>query len=500
MELQSRLSKSGIETEVVSLQDAHPTSQHACIVLSALDKKVLMDPSYTEWEATKRLSLQSAGLLWVTRAGSRSSIDPDLSLVAGLMRTIRSETGDKPIITLDLDSASTLGGNAATEHILSLFQHVFRSDAPPRELDAEFEERSGILYIPRLVEDVQLTKHIASTTQNKNPELQPFDQPDRPLRMFVGTPGLLDTLHFTEDDRSEEALPDDWVEMEIKASGINFKDVMMALGQIKVENLGWECSGILTAVGKHVTGLKVGDRVVCHGSGTFATHARGPAANAMKIPDNVTFETAAALPVTYVTAYHSIHNVARLQPGETILVHAATGGLGQAIVELCKLVGAEIIVTVGTTEKKRFIQDQFNIPEDHVLWSRDRSFAKAVKRLTNGKGVDVVMNSLAGEFLRVSWECIAPYGRFVELGQRDITINSRVEMTPFSRNASFTAFNLGYMVQYNPEVANDVFARVLHLFAQGVQSRDRRHLRCIHSQKLRLRLEKCRLVAIWASL
>lgn len=118
MELQSRLSKSGIETEVVSLQDAHPTSQHACIVLSELDKKVLMDPSYTEWEAIKRLSLQSAGLLWVTRAGSRSSIDPDLSLVAGLMRTIRSETGDKPIITLDLDSASTLGGNAATEHIL----------------------------------------------------------------------------------------------------------------------------------------------------------------------------------------------------------------------------------------------------------------------------------------------------------------------------------------------------------------------------------------------
>nr|A0A348HAX6.1 RecName: Full=Highly reducing polyketide synthase phiA; Short=HR-PKS phiA; AltName: Full=Phomoidride biosynthesis cluster protein A [fungal sp. ATCC 74256]BBG28498.1 putative polyketide synthase [fungal sp. ATCC 74256] len=460
-QLRSQLSQSCIEVDVVSLQDARPTSQQACIILSEISSKVLADPSKSEWEAIKRLSLQSAGMIWVTN-GAGSSLNPEANMAAGLLRTIRSETGDKPIITLDLEDL-----DGSVEYIMALFRHVFQSAVSPGEIDAEYTERSGILNIPRLVEDAQLTKHIGTSLQSKAAEIQPFDQPGRPLRMYVGTPGLLDTLHFTEDDRLEEDLPDDWVEMQIKASGINFKDVMMAMGQIKVENLGWECSGILTAVGKHVKGLKIGDRVVCHGSGTFATHSRGPAANAMKIPDNVTFETAAALPVTYVTAYHSIHNVARLQPGETILVHAATGGLGQAIVELCKLVGAEIFVTVGTPEKKRFVQEHFHIPEDHILWSRDNSFAKAVKRLTNGKGVDVVMNSLAGELLRLSWECIAPYGRFVELGQRDITVNSRLEMSHFARNASFTAFNLAYMVQYNPEVANDVFARVLHLFAQG---------------------------------
>jgi NADPH:quinone reductase-like Zn-dependent oxidoreductase len=466
MLLQRQLTAMGIEAEIFSLEAAKPTSHQACIVLSELARDILTNPGQNEWDAIKRLSRESAGLVWVTRAGGDASADPNASLATGLLRTIRSETGDKPIVTLCLDSTS-IAEDKAVSTVVSVFEHTFSSGLQPDELDAEFEEQSGTVNIPRLVEDEQLTKHISSTSQEKEPELQPFDQSERPLRMFVGTPGLLDTIHFTDDDRLDEELPDHWVEMQVKASGINLKDVMMALGQIKVENLGWECSGVLTAVGKHVKGFKIGDRVVCHGSGTFATHSRGPAANTMKIPDNVSFETAAALPVTYVTAYQSIHNVARLQPGETILVHAATGGLGQAIVELCKLVGAEIFVTVGTPEKKRFVQEHFQIPEDHILWSRDGSFAKAIKRHTNGKGVDVVMNSLAGELLRLSWECIAPYGRFVELGQRDITINSRLEMSHFARNASFTAFNLAYMVQYNPEVANDVFARVLHLFAQG---------------------------------
>jgi NADPH:quinone reductase-like Zn-dependent oxidoreductase/malonyl CoA-acyl carrier protein transacylase len=466
-QIQALCSQSGVEAEVVQLQNANPTSEQACIILSELARSVLAEPSTSEWEAIKRCCLHSGGILWVTRGGSIKSSDPYANMISGLARTVRSETGDKPIVTLDLDSASPLGEVASAECIFKVFQHTFGTDVAPDNMDAEFAERSGILNVPRLVEDIELTKHVGASSQSNVPLMERFDQPGRPLRMLVGTPGLLDSLHFTDDDRLDTELPDDWVEMQVKASGINFKDVMMAMGQIKVENLGWECSGILTAVGKNVKRLQVGDRMVCHGSGTFATNCRGPAFNALKIPDSLSFETAAALPVTYVTAYHSVHNIARLQPGETILVHASTGGLGQAIIELCKLIGAEIFVTVGTLEKKQFVMEHFNLAEDHILFSRDNSFAKGIKRLTHGKGVDVVMNSLAGEGLRLSWECIAPYGRFVELGQRDITINSRLEMSHFVRNTSFTAFNLAYMVQYNPEVANDVFAKVLHLFAQG---------------------------------
>ncbi|KAH8804399.1 putative polyketide synthase [Xylogone sp. PMI_703] len=458
----------GTEVTVSPLSEASPTSDHTCIVLSDLSSKaVLSDPSSQEWEALKKIMLEANGLLWVTRGGAITTTNPNGNMATGLVRTIRSERGDVPVVTLDLDAENQLNEVTTMDIIFKVFRQSFYPAFNASEVEQEYAERNGQLLIPRVVEDEELTKTLAIASDNIQPQLEPLHQPGRALRMFVGTPGLLDSIFWTDDDRIEAPLLDDWVEIEVKASGFNFKDVMMAMGQIKVENLGWECSGVLTKVGSAVSGFTIGDRVVCHASGTFCTNARVHIDNVRKIPDSMTFETAASLPVTYVTAYHSIYNIARLQKDETILVHAATGGLGQAIIELCQLIGAEIFATVGTLDKKKFLIDHFHIPEDHIFFSRDHSFASGIKRMTKGKGVDAVMNSLAGEGLRLSWECIAPYGRFVELGQRDIGINSRLEMGQFIKNTSFTAFNLAYMVQYNPKVANEVFTNVLDLFWKG---------------------------------
>lgn len=235
--------------------------------------------------------------------------------------------------------------------------------------------------------------------------------------------------------------------------------------------LGCECGGVVSAVAGDIVngphGLRVGDRVMCLSSGSFCTRLRLDARLAERIPDSMSFETAAALPITHVTAYHSLHKIARLGRGETILIHAATGGLGQAFVEMSQLAGAEVFVTVGSAKKKSFIMDRFGLAEERILYSRDMSFASDVMRLTGGRGVDVIVNSLAGEALRQSWTCIAPYGRFVELGQRDITINTRLDMAPFARNASFTAYNLSYTIQSNPQAVRDVLVEVLALFSRG---------------------------------
>ncbi|OQE17792.1 hypothetical protein PENFLA_c023G01111 [Penicillium flavigenum] len=147
----------------------------------------------------------------------------------------------------------------------------------------------------------------------------------------------LDSLHFAPDERTARHLENGKVEVEVKAVGINFKDVMMAMGQIQVDDLGCECSGIVSAVAGDVVtdphGLRVGDRVMCLSSGSFCTRLRLDARLTGRIPDVMSFETAAALPITHVTAYHSLHNITRLRRGETILIHAATGGLGQAFVK-----------------------------------------------------------------------------------------------------------------------------------------------------------------------
>ena len=141
---------------------------------------------------------------------------------------------------------------------------------------------------------------------------------------------------------------------------------------------------------------------------------------------------AAALPVIYYTAYWAVFVVVRLNKDENVLVHAASRGLGQAIMNLCQHVGAQIFATVGTLEKKHLLTYEYNIPEGNIFSSRDATFANGIMRATAGKGIDVIMNLLCGEALRLPWSCIAPFGRFVELGKRDFTINPRFRDETFS--------------------------------------------------------------------
>ena len=456
-----------ISVGIASFEEAEPRSDQVCIVLSEPKKGILTETSEKEWGALKNVLLRSGGVFWVTRGATVSSMDPTSNMISGLVRTVRSENGGIPMLTLDLDSETVLDEDKTADIIMSLFQRHFRVGTEPKDIEPEYAEKNGILMIPRLVEDKEITKFVSISTDGPKPELQPFRQPGRPLRMHVGTPGLLDSMYFVDDDRFEEDLPSDWVQMEIKASGINFKDVMMALGQITVKNLGLEASGVVTALGKNVTHLKTGDRVLSYGIGLLSTDHRGPQQTFHKLPNHVSFETAASLPITYATAYYSIHYISRLQKGETVLVHAASGGLGQAIIELCQLIGAEVYATVGTPNKKQFLMEHFKIPEDHIFFSRNGSFASGIKRMTKGKGVDVIFNSLAGDNLRLTWDCIACWGRFVELGQRDIMINTRIEMQPLSRNATFSAFLLDDLVEQRPDVATKVIEEVIELLRVG---------------------------------
>lgn len=464
-----------ITAEIVPLENASPRPTQACIVLTELARHVLAAPRIAEWEAIKRISHGGAGLLWVTRgAGGDSCTRPESSLVQGFARTVRSETGDRPIMTLDLDGTQPLETEATAICIANVFEFLLQNTGSSEGAESEFIERDGILHVPRLVEDNDASKDLkdeeGSQASKATPSLQRLDKAGS-SRLFVDTPGLLDSLHFADDERTSGQLADGHIEVDVKAAGINFKDVMMAMGQIQVEDLGCECSGVVSAVSgdvlKSPSGLRVGDRVMCLSSGSFCTKLRLDGRLAERIPDAMSFETAAALPITHVTAYHSLHNIARLRRGETILIHAATGGLGQALVEMSQLAGAEVFVTVGSAEKKKFILDRFGLAEERILYSRDMSFAHDVMQLTGGRGVDVIVNSLAGEALRQSWTCIAPNGRFVELGQRDITINTRLDMAPFARNASFTAFNLAYTMRSDPQGARDVLVEVLALFTRG---------------------------------
>ena len=466
VDLQRLLARAGMEHQVATLSDCDPGNQ-ICVVLCELTRSVLLNPSSEDFAATKRVFLESGGVLWVTHGALIESSMPEFSLVAGLARTVRVEKGDTMIVTLDLDAQSSVSGPITAESIFSVLVNAFgKNDSRPTDIENEYAERNGVIMVPRIVEDERLDSHTLTTTGSVIPELQSFYQTRRPLKAEIRTPGLLDSIQFVDDNSLSDNLSDHSVEVEVKASGINFRDVMTALGQISRYPLGCECSGVVSAVGKMVDDFRPGDHVIATvKSGSFSNVIRAQAEEVESIPHDIPFEVAAALPIAYLTAYWAVFKVARLSKDESVLIHAGSGGLGQALISLCQLIGAKIFATVGTLEKKNLLMTKYNISEDNIFSSRDSTFYKGIMAMTQGRGVDVIMNSLSGEALRLTWNCIAPFGRFVELGKRDFTINSRLEMRHFEKNVSFTGLDVPLDSQLGEK--RRIWREIMTLYQKG---------------------------------
>lgn len=250
--------------------------------------------------------------------------------------------------------------------------------------------------------------------------------------------------------------------------GNSFRDVMVAMGQIPDSLLGFEGAGVVRRIGAHVSNVKPGDRVCFLGHGAHRTIHRIRAEYAVPIPPELPFAEAAGLLLAHATAWYGLHKIARAEKGQTILIHAAAGGVGQAAIMLAQHIGLEIFATVGSADKRKLIQDQYGVPDDHIFNSRDLSFAQGVMRMTNGTGVDVVLNSLSGEALRQTWTCVAPFGTFVEIGMKDILANTRLDMRPFMKDATFSFINLNRLERERPKVMSEVLHSTMDLVKAGV--------------------------------
>ena len=248
----------------------------------------------------------------------------------------------------------------------------------------------------------------------------------------------------------------------------SFRDVMVVMGQIPDSLLGFEASGIVLRCGRNVTDFTAGDRICALGHGTHRTILRNKAAFCQKMPAGLSFEEAATIPLIHCTAYHALFNIAKPRAGQTILIHAAAGGVGQAAIQLANHLSLEIFATVGSPEKRELIEGMYGVQPDHIFSSRDLSFAKGVMRMTKGRGVDIILNSLSGEALQQSWQCIAAFGTFVEIGMKDILVNTGLEMRPFLQDASFNFFNLKHVMTDDPELMTRILDGTFENIRRGI--------------------------------
>jgi acyl transferase domain-containing protein/NADPH:quinone reductase-like Zn-dependent oxidoreductase/acyl carrier protein len=263
------------------------------------------------------------------------------------------------------------------------------------------------------------------------------------------------------------------VEIEVKATGLNFRDVMWAMGLLPPEaledgfagpTLGMECSGVITAVGAGVEGLTVGDTCVAFAASAFAGHVTVPAHAVAPLVAAISPEAAATIPVAFLTAYYALVHLAHIEEGETLLVHGGAGGVGLAALQIAKTRGAVVIATAGNREKRILLKQ---LGADHVLDSRSLAFADEVMALTGGEGVDVVLNSLAGEAMERSVACLKPFGRFLELGKRDFYGNTRLGLRPFRQNLSYFGIDADQLLTRQRKLAERLFRELMTLFETG---------------------------------
>lgn len=335
------------------------------IILASLDENIFFESEQTEsinFHAIQRLlSGTKRNIVWLLRGASHETSCPEQAIILGLARSARSENEFMRLATLDVPLDYEVSGSA--RHALELLNPDFRED--------ELAERNGLLLVPRLIHDDELNKKLPNGGHRQS-RLEPFRQ-DRRLALKIGKVGLLDSLCFEDDEDVLAGLGDDDVEIEVKASALNFRDIAASVGIIDDYRLGDECAGIVVRTGRNVPAadFESGDRVVAWrpGQGSHRSVVRNPAVYTQKI-GNMDFVTAASVLCVATTAHYALFDVARLQPGEYCLIHAAAGGVGQMAVQIAQMIGAKVIVTCGASAKRDYLKQKFGLSDDVIFSSR----------------------------------------------------------------------------------------------------------------------------------
>jgi phthiocerol/phenolphthiocerol synthesis type-I polyketide synthase C len=291
------------------------------------------------------------------------------------------------------------------------------------------------------------------------------------LRLESAVPGQLKNLRWTRHPLRSPGEGE--VAIEVRAAGLNFRDVMYAMGQLSDEalesgfagpTLGMEVAGVVAEVGRGVRGLARGEEVIAFVPAGFATRAITRASAVMKKPAAWTFEAAATVQTAFFTAYYALHHLGRLARGEKLLIHGAAGGVGLAAIQIAQLRGAEVFATAGSEAKRDLLR---LLGVKHVLDSRSLAFADEILARTGGEGVDLVLNSLAGEAMQRSLQVLRPTGRFLELGKRDFYENTRIGLRPLRNNISYFGIDADQLMLERPDFSRGLMQELMQMFRAG---------------------------------
>ncbi|KAL5340198.1 acyl transferase domain-containing protein [Aspergillus crustosus] len=428
VKVETQLQAKGYKVNCCSLREP-PGSDGEVISLLDASEPFLYNIAEEQFQQLKGFLLSPAvkRVLWVTKMSQIGCSDPRYGLIHGFLRAIHGEryTEGISISTFDVERFD----DDAITHLLGVNDNLNHTLSSEESLRDEYALSDGVVHVGRY-ETTDLEK-----------ELQRPLKQDTPRRLGIESTGLIDSMFWREEPPS--------------SPGVG-QDVITAMGLIATpDQLGLEGSGVIQAVGSGVSNIRPGDQVIFLGPGCFATHINIPATRVIVLPEGWSLEEGATSPIVSITAAQCLLKLGNLKAGQSVLIHAACGGVGIAAIRICKVIGATIYATVGSESKVQYLMDTFDIPRSHIFHSRDSSFHPDIMRETKGRGVDIVLSSLSGELLQTSWMCVAPGGTMFDISRRDVLADAVLPMKQFVDRRSFISMDLGeYMDEARDQSAD----------------------------------------------
>ncbi|KAL4814821.1 Choline/Carnitine o-acyltransferase-domain-containing protein [Aspergillus spinulosporus] len=405
-------------------------------------------------------------VLLVTVSGDRISGGPALS-PSGLARIAEREVEGLLAITLDYQQTPSLSQDSLHEIVVEIVGRSFVGvNREHDSIDREYVYRDGALLVPRLKKSESADQWLAASVNGSSiEETGGFHTSGCPLQLHFKTPGLLDSAVFVPVNGLLNTLEPDEVSVKVYAHAVNRVDIAIASDRAEpTEVMMGEFAGVVVAVGSLCEGAyRPGDRVCGWGSRPYTNIARVKCHMVHRLDDAISFVEGASIPIAFQSATYALTTIARLERGQTVLIHGAAGAVGQAAISIAQHIGADIYATVGSPEKKQLLAEQKGIPTNRIFSSRTAAFRDDVLNLTDGRGVDVVINCSSGDVLDESIPCVADFGYMIDLTKSKIPLSMDRGL---GRNITFASINMRLLAKQRPRQLGELFSQVMALYQE----------------------------------
>ena len=444
----------GWRTRAASLEDCLSSVEDQVVMLADLEGPLLATLEEEELAAIQNLTNTASKLLWVSVGGLLAGKKPQYAMAGGLARSVTSEQIALDFRTVDFDLDNT--------SVDDMTDFIARTAGKQGDKDAsnetEYYVSNGLIHISRLLPNEDINNIYSVERNEAKPAVL---DPEAHLIGKVQTGNVV----FESDIRAEQPLAAGEVEVQVNVSTLNKEDTLVVSGTDYPTTFSHEIGGIVSKIGTDVVNVDVGDTVAAFSFDKFATHQRVSSSMVQKVEDPTSLYDLVSLPMTYSAALYGLQTLANLKEKETVLVLEGTGLVGSAAIVVSQMIGAVPFVAVAKEKDVESIAARFSLSKEQVLLSTRGSLSSQLQAVTGREGVDVVFSSgfTNAHLAREAWRSIAPFGRFIDSGRKNVLKRSAMDTVPLHRGANYLSFDILDLYKWKPEILSKLLEQVVSL-------------------------------------